>query len=173
MVTPKKKKTGKETSHEPPETLEPSDSRDSAKSLESLESLDLVEGMDADQALFEGRIGGVIATFRSDQRPLQGLAGLLDWRFQGAISSFLKKGFITGEPGECAYLPLARADRTYHVLLVGTGSAEQAAQGLTSEAAQALKKNLASLKIPRLGASRSDLGQGIGALKGIPLCIVR
>lgn len=129
--------------------------------------------MDAENALFEGKINGLIATFRSDQRPLQGLAGLLDWRFLGAISKYLKSGFLTGKLGECAYLPLTRAGHTYHVLLVGVGTAEESSMGLPAESASALKKNLTSLKIEKIGASRSDLGKGISALKGAPVCIVR
>jgi len=36
----------------------------------------------------------------SDERPLRGLAALLDWRLGGRVSALLKSGFVTGDAGE-------------------------------------------------------------------------
>jgi hypothetical protein len=63
---------------------------------------------------------GLIPVF-ADERPLQGLAGLMDWRRSGRISSLVRSGFCTGAAGErvlmpgCAGLPVER------VVLVGLG----------------------------------------------------
>src|SRR3954468_1424654 len=35
-----------------------------------------------------------------DERPLRGLAGLVDWRLAGGLSKFLKSGFVTGKSGD-------------------------------------------------------------------------
>jgi hypothetical protein len=41
----------------------------------------------------------------SDERPLRGLAGLLDWRLAGRLSRLAKEAFLVGEPGEVLALP--------------------------------------------------------------------
>ena len=136
------------------------------------------EAADADLALFNGQIQGLVATFRSGERPLTGLAGLLDWRFQGAISQCLKQGALTGNEGECVYFPVTRRGTTYHLILAGIGSQAKGAGPLPAETLRVLKKNLASLKIANIGFSRSDLG-GVSDdyfsknLKGIPVCVLR
>ncbi|MCM2277557.1 MAG: hypothetical protein NDJ89_05725 [Oligoflexia bacterium] len=114
----------------------------------------------AEQALFEGEVAGLVVTFHENERPLQGLAGLMDWRFQGALSRNLRSGAITGAPGECAYFPFTRHGITYHLILAGAGSAHRPGERHLppAETIQALKKNLASLKIPKVGISRRDFG---------------
>lgn len=150
------------------------ESRESPQSGAPPESLEALASKDPAQALFEGQVQGLIAMIIPDEKPPQGLAGLLDWRFQGAISRGLERGFLTGRSGECAYLPLTRAGRTYHVLLVGA-----AERGPIPESSlKALKKNLASLKLDRLGISRADCGASSGDslakhLKGSEVCLLR
>lgn len=41
-----------------------------------------------------------------DERPLHGLAGLLDWRLAGRLSRLAKQGFLLGEVGELLALPV-------------------------------------------------------------------
>src|SRR3954465_8128541 len=79
--------------------------------------------LEAEPALFsvETPLTGMVASFHENERPLQGLAGLLDWRLDGEISRFLRAGGLSGRPGECAYLPVTHAGRTLHVVLVGAG----------------------------------------------------
>ena len=66
--------------------------------------------LNAEEALFGSAdtspLDGLVATFHANERPLQGLAGWLDWRFQGAISSYLRAGALTGREGEYAYTPM-------------------------------------------------------------------
>src|SRR3989344_1576091 len=75
----------------------------------------------ADVALTSGELKGLVAVCFENERPLQGLAGLLDWRFQGALSEYLRAGIITGKVGECVYLPITKNNRNYHLLLIGGG----------------------------------------------------
>src|SRR4051812_21066827 len=77
--------------------------------------------LEAERALFEGKLQGMVLTCFQNERPLRGLAGLLDWRFEGAISQVLRAGFVTGKPGECAYLPIQRNGKTFHLFLGGGG----------------------------------------------------
>jgi hypothetical protein len=44
-------------------------------------------------------------TIWSDERPLRGLAGLLDWRLSARLSSLAKSGFLTGALGEVLMIP--------------------------------------------------------------------
>jgi hypothetical protein len=41
-----------------------------------------------------------------DERPLSGLAGLLDWRLAGRLSRLAKQGFLLGEVGELLAMPV-------------------------------------------------------------------
>lgn len=41
-----------------------------------------------------------------DERPLAGLAGLLDWRLAGRLSRLAKRGFLLGEVGELLAVPV-------------------------------------------------------------------
>jgi len=65
------------------------------------------------QTLREGFLGGeihaAVVQIYEDERPLLGQAAELDWLFQGAISSGIRSGFITGKKGELALIPLNRA----------------------------------------------------------------
>jgi hypothetical protein len=41
----------------------------------------------------------------SDERPVRGFAGLLDWRLGGRLSALLACGFATGAAGEALLVP--------------------------------------------------------------------
>lgn len=57
-----------------------------------------------------------------DERPLSGLAGLLDWRLAGRLSRVAREGFLLGEVGEVLAIP-ARPRLPFDKLLaVGLGS---------------------------------------------------
>lgn len=56
-----------------------------------------------------------------DERPLQGLAGLLDWRSNGRISSLLRSGFCTGQLGEAVLMPWRHGTLMRRIILVGFG----------------------------------------------------
>jgi hypothetical protein len=146
--------------------------------------------INAEQALLENaedrRLNGLVVTFHANERPLQGLAGWLDWRFQGAISSYLRAGALTGREGEYAYLPMttslpfAADSRVFHLILAGAGtSATPGARALLEEASLAkLRTHLLSLRLARLGLSRSDFGgftdpSFAKSFKGVPLWIVQ
>lgn len=61
----------------------------------------------------------VLATF-SDERPLEGLTGLVDWRLCGAISSWKQSGLASGAYGEQLLYPTSRLSHP-RVLLLGLG----------------------------------------------------
>jgi hypothetical protein len=145
--------------------------------------------LDAEKALFveasvdspgTPELDGLAVTFYENERPLRGLVGLLDWRFHGAISDYVRAGAVSGKSGECVYLPIRSAgghgEKVYHLILVGAGSASEpgARRKLSSEALQQLKKNLASLKLKKIGVSKQDFGGALpDGIEGWPLKVLR
>ena len=136
--------------------------------------------LDPIHALFNGDISGLVATFYSNERPLQGLAGQLDWYLGGSISNYLKKGAIEGQEEECVYIPVLKKGQTYHVLLLGVGMSESPGkrQPLKKSLKDRAKRNILSLNLDRMGISAEDLG-GIDEKKllsdweGAGVCIVQ
>lgn len=56
-----------------------------------------------------------------DERPLTGLAGLLDWRLAGRLSKLAKEGFLLGEVGEVLAAPARPRLPFDKVLALGLG----------------------------------------------------
>lgn len=63
---------------------------------------------------------GLVPVF-ADERPLQGLAGLMDWRRSGWLSSLLRSGFCSGRVGERVLMPGGPGLPVDRVVLVGLG----------------------------------------------------
>ncbi len=59
----------------------------------------------------------VVCGVWKDERPLSGLAGLLDWRLCGRLSRLAQKGFLVGDVGEVLVVP-ARPRLPFDKLLV-------------------------------------------------------
>jgi len=55
------------------------------------------------------------------ERPLQGLAGLCDWRLCGQLSRVLQTGFFEGKGGEALLMPLGRRLGIVRLLAFGVG----------------------------------------------------
>ncbi|HEY6078022.1 MAG TPA: M17 family peptidase N-terminal domain-containing protein [Polyangiaceae bacterium] len=64
----------------------------------------------------------IIAGVASDERPLHGVAGLLDYRLAGRISSLIERGFVTGEVAEVVLVPGKPKLPFDKVLLFGVGT---------------------------------------------------
>ncbi len=47
----------------------------------------------------------VVCTFFEDERPMRGLAALLDWRLAGEVSARLREQFATGASGDALLMP--------------------------------------------------------------------
>ena len=132
----------------------------------------------AESALFKGKLNGLVAVCYENERPLQGLVGLLDWRFKGEISSYFSRGFLKGSLGECSYIPIRKNDKIYHIILIGGGKISKPGKRLqiSNQAILNLKKNLKTLKLDRIGASCIDFGDVdesyfLKHMKGVPIWI--
>ena len=131
-----------------------------------------------ERALFEGKVQALVVAFYQNERPPQGLAGVLDWYFQGTISRYLRSGAISGRIGECTYFPCNRNGTTFHIILAGAGiaSAPGRREQLPGETLTTLQKNLASLRLEKVGISKADFGNITSEflakhMKGVPLWI--
>ena len=60
-------------------------------------------------------------TIWSDERPMGGFAGLIDWRLGGRLSALLRAGFLTGARGEALLVPGKPHLPFEKVLVVGLG----------------------------------------------------
>jgi hypothetical protein len=56
-----------------------------------------------------------------DERPLGGLAGLIDWRLAGRLSRLTKRGFLLGEVGELLAMPVRPRLPFDKLLVAGLG----------------------------------------------------
>lgn len=63
----------------------------------------------------------ILATFFSDDRPLSGALGLIDWRLCGFLSRAITRGMVTGALGETVLLPLRPRFGVDKLFLLGLG----------------------------------------------------
>jgi len=134
--------------------------------------------VDPERALFEGKVQALAVAFYQNERPPLGLSGVLDWYFQGAISRYIRSGAISGHIGECTYFPCNRNGATFHIILAGAGiaSAPGRRDQLPDVTLSTLQKNLASLRLEKVGISKADFGNITPEylaqhMKGVPLWI--
>jgi hypothetical protein len=85
----------------------------------------------------------------SDERPLRGLAGLLDWRLAGRVSRLAKEKFLSGEAGEVLCMqgkPRIPFDK---VILIGAGSRGSFDEAAYQKAIVSLLATLEGLHVKR------------------------
>jgi hypothetical protein len=99
--------------------------------------------------LDEANVEVCACTIWSDVRPVQGLAGLLDWRLAGRLSTLLASGFVTGEAGETLLLPGKPHVPFEKVLVMGLGKRSGFGDGAFREAVQSVARALGGLRVRR------------------------
>lgn len=67
----------------------------------------------------------VVLLFFSDERPLKGASGLIDWRLNGGISRLIETRRITGDKGETTLIAPQGRIRGEKIMLIGLGSSSQ------------------------------------------------
>jgi hypothetical protein len=97
----------------------------------------------------------IVLPYFSDERPLSGAAGLIDWRLCGALSRKLMAGYLQGDFGEKGMLASPSKLKADALLLVGMGPSEKfeaeaakRACKLIAEALQLAKVSTAALALP-------------------------
>jgi hypothetical protein len=76
----------------------------------------------------------------SDERPLTGLAGMVDWRLTGRLSRLLRGGLLTGDSGEAVLTQPGPRLGYRKMFLFGVGPASQPEPELREQVAEALRK---------------------------------
>lgn len=72
----------------------------------------------------------------SDERPLRGVAGLVDWRLCGLLSRFISAGRLSGRSAERVLMPGAGRIGATRIFIFGLGAREGFAAALPGLAAE-------------------------------------
>ncbi len=64
----------------------------------------------------------VVCTFFEDERPMRGLAGLLDWRLAGEVSARLREELATGISGDALLMPCSPRLPFDKLVVLGLGT---------------------------------------------------
>jgi hypothetical protein len=99
--------------------------------------------------LVEASVELCACTLWSDERPLRGLAGLLDWRLGGRLSALLKSGFVTGDAGEALLVPGKPHVPFEKVLVLGLGARSGFGDGVFRSSLLHLARALEGLRVRR------------------------
>ena len=106
----------------------------------------------------------VVAGFFSDDRPLRGAAGRLDWRLCGQLSDGLASGSLDGEWGGAALLPGTGPIKAFRVLLLGLGkrrefSLDRAEEAMRDAIARCLDLGQRVVALSPLGIAPDDFSR--------------
>lgn len=105
----------------------------------------------AQQALDELQTEVIVLPFFSDERPLKGAAGLIDWRLCGALSRKLMAGYLDGAFGEKALLTTAGNLRSDALLLFGLGESTAFGREVAGKACVLIAETLREAKVSTAG----------------------
>jgi hypothetical protein len=89
----------------------------------------------------------IVLPFFSDERPLCGAAGLIDWRLCGALSRKLMAGYLDGSFGEKALVTAPPKLKSEGILLVGLGESTGFDTGVAGRACTLIAGTLAEAKV--------------------------
>jgi hypothetical protein len=97
----------------------------------------------------------------SDQRPMRGLAGLLDWRLAGRLSSLAREGFLLGDLGEVLFVPGRPRLQFEKVLVLGAGVRSAFGEGTFRGIVTHLLRALEGLRVRRAVVELPGRAEGI------------
>jgi hypothetical protein len=96
-----------------------------------------------------------------DQRPMRGVAGLLDWRLAGTLSQLARKGFLAGELGELLFVPGRPRLRFEKVLVFGLGARSGFGEGTFRQVLAHLVRALGGLRVRRAVVELPGRAEGL------------
>jgi len=97
----------------------------------------------------------------SDQRPMRGVAGLLDWRLAGALSRLARTGFLAGELGEVVFVPGRPRLHFDKVLVFGLGARSGFGEGTFRDVLGHLLRALGGLRVRRAVVELPGRAEGL------------
>jgi len=101
----------------------------------------------AQQTLDELQTEVIVLPFFSDERPLSGAAGLIDWRLCGALTRKLMAGYLDGSFGEKALLTTAGSLKSEALLLFGLGDSKAFDTEVAEKACLLIAQTLSEAKV--------------------------
>jgi Cytosol aminopeptidase family, N-terminal domain len=99
--------------------------------------------------LDEANVELCVCTIWSDERPLRGFAGLLDWRLGGRLSALLKSGFLSGQFGEALLVPGKPHLPFEKVLVLGLGKRSAFGDGTFRRVVVRMARALEGMRVRR------------------------
>jgi hypothetical protein len=91
----------------------------------------------------------IACTTFCDERPLRGVAGLLDWRLAGRLSTLAKSGFLVGKLGEVLLVPGRPQLPFEKVVVLGLGDRAAFDDAVVARTLERLASTLDGLKVKR------------------------
>ncbi|NNE19006.1 MAG: hypothetical protein HKN10_11070 [Myxococcales bacterium] len=89
----------------------------------------------------------IVLPFFSDERPLRGTAGLIDWRLCGSLSRKLMAGYLQGTFGEKALVANPGKLKAERLLLIGLGESASFDQSVARKACALIAQALREAKV--------------------------
>ena len=99
----------------------------------------------------------IVLLFFSDERPLRGAAGLIDWRMNGSISRLISKGMISGEKGEATLILPNKRIKSKKILMAGLGDSSAFGEASLRDTAVAMIRQLDKIKIKNFAVAMPPL----------------
>ena len=119
----------------------------------------------APQSLDELQTEIIVLPFFSDERPLCGATGLIDWRLSGALSRKLMAGYLDGHYGEKALVKAPPKLKSDGLLLVGLGASTAFDTGVAQRACCVIAEALTEAKVST--AALTLPGRSMGLLPAL------
>lgn len=99
--------------------------------------------------LGEANVELCVCSIWSDERPIRGFAGVLDWRLGGRLSAMLKAGFALGRASEVVLVPGKPHVPFEKVLMIGLGERSSFDETAFREAIARTARALEGLRVRR------------------------
>ncbi len=112
----------------------------------------------------------IVLPFFSDERPLSGATGLIDWRLCGALERKLMAGYLDGRFGEKALVTAPPKLKSEGVLLVGLGASTAFDAEVAKRACTVIANALTESKVSNAALALPGRSMGLlPALEGMQL----
>lgn len=98
--------------------------------------LNLLNRLEGAQAGESEIVDVAILPVFAEERPLLGLAGLIDWRCHGLLSKLIRDETFSGHTFETVLLPVKRISCLWRVVLLGLGECLQFSPAVAERAAE-------------------------------------
>lgn len=99
----------------------------------------------------------IVLLFFSNERPLKGATGLIDWRMNGSISRLISKGMISGEKGEATLILPSRRIKSEKILMAGLGDSSTFGEASLKDTAIAIIRQLDKISIKNFAVAMPPL----------------